>query len=58
MPSQEASGNAIKGDPEAGETGGHKWDPANMSLQEAGNPMIKETLSKLSEEYDIYVEDK
>ena len=29
-----------------------------MSPQEAGNPMIKETLSKLSEEYDIYVEDK
>lgn len=57
-PSQEASGNAIKADPEAREAVGHKWDPANMSPQEAGNPMIKETLSKLSEEYDIYVEDK
>lgn len=37
---------------------GQVWDPNRMSPEEAENPMIKETLSKLSEDYDIYIEDK
>ncbi|MCF0156198.1 MAG: hypothetical protein HUJ85_03845, partial [Veillonella sp.] len=33
-----------------------KWDPSQLSEEELANPIIKETLAKLSEDHDIYVE--
>ena len=34
----------------------YAWDPANMTEEERNNPLLAETLEKLSEDYDIIVE--
>ena len=34
----------------------YAWDPANMTKEERNNPLLAETLEKLSEDHDIIVE--
>ena len=34
----------------------YAWDPANMTEEERNNPLLAETLEKLSEDHDIIVE--
>lgn len=34
----------------------YKWDPDHMTEEEKANPIIAETLSKMAEDHDIYVE--
>ena len=34
----------------------YQWDPAHMGEEEKSNPLLAQTLEKLSEDHDIYVE--
>lgn len=34
----------------------YQWDPAHMGEEEKNNPLLAQTLEKLSEDHDIYVE--
>ena len=34
----------------------YAWDPSNMTEEERNNPLLAETLEKLSEDHDIIVE--
>ena len=34
----------------------YAWDPTNMTEEERNNPLLAETLEKLSEDHDIIVE--